>query len=115
MRPRPLPWLLLLVPMLACGGGEQPASKSTTATAPAAPPRRDGLVGGPSPALFVAQAQFVERPGPDGKPASIPGPAKLLIVRKTDKGWQTLVLEDPDSNVFHKAVQTPEGLLTIGG
>ncbi len=125
--------LAALAGVAACGGGEQtPATTKATsapaasavpapgATAPgqvaaAAPPRRDPLVGGPFPTLFVAQAQFLDKVGPDGKATSVPGPAKLLIVRKTDGGWTTSVLEDPDSNVFHKAVQTPEGILTIGG
>jgi hypothetical protein len=105
--------------VVACGGGDEtktsaPAAAPTTAAAPAAP-LREPLVGGPFPALFVAQAQFTERVGADGKQTSVPGPAKLTIVRKTDAGWQATILEDPDSNVFHKAVQTPDGILTIGG
>src|SRR5689334_504596 len=102
--------LLALVAILvttACRAEDAPP-------APAAAPRRDPIPGGPYPALFVAQAQFVDQVGPDGKPASVPGPAKLLIVRKTPSGWTSSILEDPDSNVFHKAVQTPEGILTIG-
>src|SRR5262249_53412709 len=67
------------------------------------------------PALLVAEAQFVDRAGPDGKTQSVPGPAKLLIVRKTDGGWKTVTIEDPDSNVFHKAMPYGDALLTIGG
>ncbi len=112
-------WLLAVVTALAaCGGGDEksalPPSRSAPPAATAAP-RRDPLVGGPYPALFVAQAQFVDQVGPDGKATSVPGAAKLLIVRRTERGWVTSVLEDPDSNVFHKAMQTPTGLLTIGG
>jgi len=125
-RMRRLGWLgfLAVLGAGACGGGEQTArapatSPTTVAPVPtpapaAAAPRRDPLAGGPYPALFVAQAQFVDKVGADGKPQSLPGPAKLLIVRNTDAGWTPTVLEDPESNVFHKAVQTPDGLLTIG-
>jgi hypothetical protein len=45
----------------------------------------------------------------------MPGAAKLLIVRRTESGWQTATLEDPDSNVFHKALPYDGGILTIGG
>src|SRR6185503_6015626 len=122
--------LLVVFGILGCGGGEEPSSAPSTtapaapraaaaptATAPAAPtaPRRDPIAGGPYPTLFVAQAQFVDKVGADGKPTSVPGPAKLMIVRQTAGGWTPGVLEDPDSNVFHKAVQTPEGVMTIGG
>src|SRR5262245_5865475 len=103
----------------SCGGDESKPSAPAPAPPPPkaapAPPKREPLVGGPFPALFVAQAQFVDQVGADGKKTSVPGPAKLMIVRKADGGWTTTVLEDPDSNVFHKAVQTPEGILTIGG
>jgi hypothetical protein len=103
--------------VVACGGQESktppPPPAAPAPTAPA-PPRRDPIVGGPYPALFVAQAQFVDKVV-DGKKTSVPGPAKLTIVRRTEAGWKTSILEDPDSNVFHKAVATPEGILTIGG
>jgi hypothetical protein len=107
-------WLGLLVVLGACGGGDD-ATPPAKPPAAAAAPRRDPIVGGPYPALFVAQAQFVDKVGADGKATSVPGPAKLTIVRKTDAGWTSSILEDPDSNVFHKAIQTPDGILTIGG
>ncbi len=103
---------------IACGGREdesRSAASAPPAAAAAAAPRRDPLVGGPFPALFVAEAQFVPTTGADGNATPAPGFAKLLIVRKTDSGWKTSILEDPESNVFHKAVQTADGLLTIGG
>jgi len=121
---------VLVAISVGCGGEEKSGPPSTPAPAaprpvppppvaapPAAPaaPRRDPIAGDPQPALFVAQAQFVETPGPDGKPKSVPGFAKLLIVRHSPQGWTSSVLEDPDSNVFHKAMQTAGGLLTIGG
>jgi VCBS repeat protein len=115
--------LTVLAGVLACSGRDEAATTdatapstppTTAADAPAAPPRRDALTGGPYPALFLAEAQFVDKVGPDGKPTSVPGPAKLTIVRQMPSGWTTSILEDPDSNAYHKAVQTPEGLMTIG-
>ena len=61
--------LAVLIALHACGGGETPPpSQQQPAKASAAAPRRDPLVGGPYPALLVAQAQFVEGAGADGKP-----------------------------------------------
>jgi hypothetical protein len=88
---------------------------SSAPTSPSASPRRDPLAGGPFPALFVAQAQFVERVQPDGTKQPVPGYAKVTIVRSTPSGWQTSILEDPESNVFHKVLPWEGGLLTIGG
>lgn len=56
--------------------------------------------------------------GPDGKP--VPQPARLGILTQTDGEWQWSEIEDPDSNVFHKAmVYSPSegvtGILTAGG
>jgi hypothetical protein len=117
--------LLVVFGISGCGGGEEPTAPAPAAPSAAAPsasvpsattaPRRDPIAGGPYPTLFVAQAQFVDKTGADGKPTSVPGAAKLMIVRRTASGWTPSVLEDPDSNVFHKAVQTPEGVMTIGG
>ncbi|MBW2264379.1 MAG: VCBS repeat-containing protein, partial [Deltaproteobacteria bacterium] len=60
------------------------------------------------------QSQFLKV---DGKPR--PGPARLDIVRMTGSGWREVVVEDPDSNVFHKAMayEAPDGrkgLVTVG-
>jgi hypothetical protein len=84
---------------------------------PAAPtgPRQDVLVGGPYPTLVLSQAQFIDKKGPDGRVMPVPGPARLTIVRQTPLGWQTSILEDPESNVFHKATAYGDGLLTISG
>jgi hypothetical protein len=112
--------------LAACGGGggEEPAAPApakeqaapASLPAPAAPaPSKSELTGGPYPTLLVAQAHFVETTGPDGKAASMPGPARLLIVRDTGSGWQPVTLDDPDSNVFHKALTEDGVLLTIGG
>jgi hypothetical protein len=121
-------WLVLGLSILACGcggGGEEakhasapPAAAPSTAAAPAPasePPRRDALEGGPYPALLVTQAHFVDRTGPDGKRETIPGPGRLVIVRETPDGWKKVVVDDPDSNVIHKARIWDGGILTIGG
>ena len=106
----------ILVGLAACQNesASEPAAKEApkAAAAPAElpPPRLEPLEGGPYPALLVAQAQFIS--GADGGP--IPGPAKLLIVRSAPDGWQTTVVEDPDSNVFHKAMVYGDAILTIG-
>jgi hypothetical protein len=117
--------LCLLALLVACGGDDRrsagggaptpPATAAPVAAAPAAGPRRDALTGGPYPALLVAQAQFVDGTGPDGKKTAVPGPAKLTILRETPSGWVPTVVEDPDSNVFHKALPWGDGILTIGG
>lgn len=111
--------VLLVSCLVACGGGSGETAGGGGGAAPAAkadaPPKRDPLTGGPYPALLVSQAQFVEKTGADGKADQVPGPAKLIIVRETPDGWKSVVLEDPDSNVFHKALPWDGGLLTIGG
>jgi hypothetical protein len=122
--------LLLLTGALALAGCTSEMEKTgkktpppVTAKAPAplpppampADPRRDALVGGPYPTLVLSQAQFIDKKGADGRVMPVPGPAKLTIVRQTPQGWQTSILEDPDSNVFHKATAYGDGLLTIGG
>lgn len=99
--------------LAGCGSDpmvEQPAEREVV---------RDSLTGGPWPSLLMVQAQFVDEVGPDGKRSPKPGPAKLVIIRKTDSGWKEVILEDPQSNVFHKAlphlVEGEEpGILTIG-
>ncbi len=104
--------VVMVVVLAACGGEPSGTSKEAAPTptrAADAPPHQEPLEGGPYPALLVTQAQFTEK---DGKP--IPGPAKLVIVRSTPDGWKTVTLEDPDSNVFHKAIAYETGILTIG-
>ncbi|HZR80306.1 MAG TPA: VCBS repeat-containing protein [Candidatus Binatia bacterium] len=81
----------------------------------AAAPRRDPIAGGgPYPALFVVQAQFTDKVMPDGKRQPVPGAAKLMILRFAPGGTETAILEDPGSNVFHKALPWDGGVLTIG-
>jgi hypothetical protein len=71
---------------------------------------------GPGPTLLVAQAQFTDGTRPDGSKGPVPGAARLVLVRLLpgDGGSVRTVLEDPDSQVFHKAMPWEDGFLTIG-
>ena len=64
--------------------------------------------------LVLSLAQFVTK---DGK--SVPGPARLEFLYRSGGAWRMSALEDPQSNVFHKAMLYPaeDGprLLTLGG
>ncbi|MEL6349203.1 MAG: FG-GAP-like repeat-containing protein, partial [Myxococcota bacterium] len=63
------------------------------------------------PTLFLAQAWFWK--DPENRPK--PGPARLMIWQKVpEEGWQSVKLEDSDSNVFHKAIPYDGSLITIG-
>jgi FG-GAP-like repeat len=111
-----------VVVALVTGGCERGTPASNTAGPPgagapadSAAPRRDPLVGGPYPALFLTVAQFTDVKKPDGTTQPVPGAAKLLIVRRTDAGWKVATVEDPQSNAFHKAMPWDGGILTIGG
>ena len=70
-------------------------------------------------ALLLAQAHFGEQPAPGGKTRVVPLPAKLTFVYPDGEHWATEALEDPEANVFHKAMvfdlpgEQP-GILTIG-
>lgn len=73
-----------------------------------------------TPSLLLAQAQFNDITDENGRVTSRPGAAKLTIVHKVLNEWEAEILEDPESNVFHKALWfTPPngqpGILTIGG
>ena len=113
------PAVLLL--LLACGETEPPEQTETAVpspvgplplgTAPPAPPDLDRV-------LLLAVSVFP--PGPDGKPGKQPGAATLIILRRQGGRWQHEVLEDPESNVFHKALPyqllgEEPGILTISG
>ena len=120
-----------------CGDADKPAtSESAQPAAPAAqaaaadasdkpdePPPKPVRGGEPRPAILLAQAQFIETTDErTGKTRSKPGAARLVILRQTGDQWQREILEDPDSNVFHKALffddpsvtDTAAAILTIG-
>ena len=75
------------------------------------------------PTILLAQAQFIETTDPEtGETKSTPGPARLEILRQVGGEWTQEIIEDPESNVFHKAVlfedlenaDAAPGILTIG-
>lgn len=76
----------------------------------------------PGPTVLITQAQFNEEKAPDGRSKTVPGAARLVILRQTGQEWKREVLEDPESNVFHKAAfftdsadgSAKPGIMTIG-
>ena len=119
MSARPVVRLLLAGVALcavACGAEEKPAAPAeqppppAPTAAPAVPETPDSLPSG----LMLALAQFVTK---EGKP--VPGPARLEFLYRRDGRWQTAVIEDEESNVFHKAMfyESPDGprILTLAG
>lgn len=107
---RLLAGLLLLVGgyLLLAGGCSDPDQPATEA--------------GPQPTILLAQAQFEQTiDEKTGKPKTETLPARLVILQKSGDQWKREVLQDPESNVFHKAVifkdpaaaGQPTGILTI--
>lgn len=96
--------------LTACGGTEEaPAPAPLAAPEPPPAPEKAARPAGPLPSLLMVQAQFVKE---GGRP--VPGPAKMVIFRQDGKEIHTEVVEDPASNVFHKAIAWNDGVLTIG-
>ncbi len=104
----------LLVP--ACGSETEPAPSAPAPAAaeaepePAFPKTPDELPSG----IVLALAQFVQEGG-----KSVPGPARLEFLYRQGGVWRMVAMEDPESNVFHKAMVYPAGegprLLSLGG
>jgi hypothetical protein len=128
-------WIVGLLAALGCTGckgGEKPAptapaeetpkAEQTDAPKelPAEPEEQakpaaetDALPNG----LLLAYSQFQVV---DGKATAKPGPARLDILTQDGAEWTTETVEDPQSNVFHKAMLLsprgqPAGILTLGG
>jgi hypothetical protein len=120
---------LVLAAALACGDERSespapaaPAPAPTAATASPAPPQ---AAAAPAPlppdlprGLLVALSQF--EVSPQGKVLPKPGPARLEILVRRGGAWAVEVIEDPESNVFHKAMAyvpngQPPGIATLGG
>jgi hypothetical protein len=100
-----------------CDNATTPSGETKTAPPAAATLTTSGAT------ILLAQAQFVETTDPEtGKTRPKPGPARLEILSPVGEEWTSEALEDPQSNVFHKAVlfhgwddtAAPPGILTIG-
>ena len=94
----PVLTLALLVTLHCGGAGTEPGDK-------------------PTHGLLVSLSQF--EVGPDGKVLPKPKAALLEILVPARDGWEVVAIEDPDSNVFHKAMTYDPGdgarILTMGG
>ncbi len=121
---------------LACKGGDEPSPAETRAeapeTSPAAEPQDSAKAASAEAAtepeskaaapkltqgLLLAYSQFEIE---NGKATAKPGPARLELLTEENGEWKTQLIEDPDSNVFHKAMVLspqgqPTGILTLGG
>ena len=105
---------------VACGSGEE-AAPAPAPERPAVAPAPSASTPAPSTApadlpnaIVLGLAQFGQK---DGKP--VPGAARLEFLYRRDGRWQVAALEDPESNVFHKAMTYTDAegtsLLTMGG
>jgi len=110
---------LVLSLLLSACGGDEPTPAKTASTAKSTPAKsadaytakQDPIVGDKTKALLLSQAWFMK----DASGKSKPGPARLEIWREGAAGWNYTRLEDPESNVFHKAILGDDGsILTIG-
>lgn len=112
---------VLVLGLAACGGEKEksksagkPSTQVGEKTAPPLPPIADDLEMG----LVLALSAF--EVSPEGKVLYEPQPAKLIMVARRGGQWESRVMQDPESNVFHKAMSytSPSGqsgVLTLGG
>jgi hypothetical protein len=103
-----------LVLTLLVGVGFHPAGCANAEPEPTA-----GAGEIPAHGLLVALSQF--EVSPEGKVLPKPKAALLEILVPRRDAWEVIPIEDPDSNVFHKAMaydpggEKPAGILTLGG
>ena len=101
--------------LIACTGGSSDGGSASTTKAPPPkkpePPALEAGRGpdGPLPTLLAVQAHFTSQGG-----KTTPLPAKLIFLRKDGDTWWREEIQDPESNVFHKAIAWRDGVLTIG-
>ena len=103
----------------ACSPAEEqpaaPAARASAAPGTAAPAPAGATLGR---GLLLALSPF--EVSPEGKVLPKPGAARVEILRLRGGVWELKTLEDPGSNVFHKAMvyEPPAGgpgILTLGG
>lgn len=110
---------------LGCSGGADSAPAPEQAPAPRAEPVRAPEQPAATPsagvpaarALLVATSQFEVE---NGRVTARPGPARLEILTPQEGMWRSELIEDTESNVFHKALVwdaagTAPGIVTLGG
>jgi len=106
--------------LAACGspeetGSPEPAAVPSAADSQQAPPRASSLPDSLPSGLLIALSRFES--DESGKP--LPKSELVTLVRRGG-AWEARSYQDPESNVFHKAMvyETPEGgpaILTLGG
>ncbi len=119
--------------LCGCGDDDEPASGGGEQPAAGREPSKQG--GGAEPAEPAAAAQTAELPDSlpkglllsyaqfrvdNGQVKPEPGPARIEILTRRDGQWQTQVIEDDESVVFHKAMllepaSGAPGILTLAG
>jgi hypothetical protein len=114
--PTLLAWLCAALLVASCGGEESAAPGGEPAARE--PAARVATPADLDQALILSLSVFPV--GPDGKSSTKPGPATLVILRREGGAWTEERIEDPESNVFHKALPFtppggPPGILTIAG
>jgi hypothetical protein len=108
MTRRSIPWLLLVCFAVLPAGCANAESETTAG-------EEKAFANG----LLVALSQF--EVSPEGKVLPRPKAALLEILVPRGGVWEIVPIEDPDSNVFHKAMAydpggaAPPGILTMGG
>ena len=116
---------LALLGAAACGRSDEPRIIRPPHPESEPEPEAFGIVSTATPAdlprgIVLALAQFRdERDEKTGKSTPVPGPARLEFLVRKGGAWHVTALEDPESNVFHKAMTYGAGdaarLLTLGG
>ncbi|MBN1357097.1 hypothetical protein JXA40_12615 [bacterium] len=111
--------VLILLLQIGCGQKDPPESRPAQQRITVKPEKAIPLVPKKGSTLYITQAQFTYQPDEQGRMLPVPGAARLMIYTFDGTQWNMDLLEDPDSNVFHKAewfdppVGDP-GILTIG-
>jgi hypothetical protein len=114
--------LALALPLglaLACGGEREEAPAPAPAGAPEAPsPPAAAAPASTTPddlpyGLMLALSPFEVTP--EGKVLPKPQAARLEVLLRRGGEWTVTAIDDPDSNVFHKAMAFDDGILTLGG
>ncbi|UCE86734.1 MAG: VCBS repeat-containing protein [Deltaproteobacteria bacterium] len=114
-----LPLLAVVSVLFACGSAEEPARPVPAPPEPeATPPSAAATPADLDRGLLLGLAPFEVTP--EGKVNPVPQPARLDILTRRGGRWEHRSIEDPDSNVFHKAMvyeppQGGPGILTLGG